>query len=141
MTHKSPSAANVAMTLSNLQQQCDELRAASKLSPATCLYQADHRLQVVDAYLAAYTAAGEDVKFLPLAEKLCSSMLMMVSTMCRGTYWNNRAMSEVTHERMETIINKVIELTEMVDEPDYGLDAADRFNAVQAPWWREYLQD
>ena len=140
MTHKSTplnSATLADMALANLKAQCHELRQAATLSPATCLYQAAHQVEMVDAYLAAYTAAGADVKTLPLAEKLCDSMMAMVKTMCRDTYWNNRAMSEVTHEHMETVIMKVIELTEMVDEPCYGDDAALRFNAIQAPWWRD----
>lgn len=126
MTTQSTAAVNL---LSTLVAQISKMREVSKLGPVKCLHHADHRLDVLDAYLAAYQAAGNKVADLQCSENLSHSMVMMVRTICDIEYWGKTAMSERVQYRLLQVVNKVVALSEMMDESCYGLDASDVLTA------------
>lgn len=115
--------------LSNLVAQIKEMRAAAKLSPCRCLYHADHRLEVTDAYIAAYTAAGNKAEDLQCSENLSHSMVMMVKNICNVEYWTAHVLTPTNQDRIRSVVNSVMTMTDMIGEPCYGSDAIDTFNA------------
>lgn len=133
MTNKStPSALNIINAY--IHGTIDNQRDVSERSTTPCVFHAFHTLDVIEAYLEAYTTAGGDVSTIPVGTRLAETMVGMVSWLCDLDYYRSFDLDESRMDALSDVLARANSIACIVGEEDYAADLCMRWNAfmVQA---------
>ena len=106
----------------------DNQREVSRRSTVPCVYHSAHTLDVIEAYLTAYTTAGGDLEEMPAGPRLGECLAGMVVWLCDLAFFEDVGIDETMMDSINDVVNRVHAITESLDEPGYGLAATERFN-------------
>ena len=120
---------NLQRISSLITRTIDNQRDVSKRSTLPCPFHAAVVLDLVEAYLAAYSVAGGDLSTISVGTRLSETLVGMVEWLCDVEFFQSVSFTEDRFESFSNVVERVIAITEQVGEPCYGADASDRFNS------------